>query len=113
MLVHKVNSIGRRLFHSSHTISSVPTPRELRQWPATPDRWCGQIIPDEPRPVQLESNALLVEVPPHSHAPTGWALKQSDAWWEVAEDGRQLPTYIGQLRRELQVDRAALDKLGM
>ena len=38
---------------------------------------------------------------------------EMDAWWEVNEDGRQLPTYIGQLRTELQVDRAALDKLGM
>jgi hypothetical protein len=38
---------------------------------------------------------------------------EMDAWWEVTEDGRQLPIYIGQLRRELQVDRAALDKLGI
>jgi len=38
---------------------------------------------------------------------------EMDAWWEVTEEGRQLPTYIGRLRRELQVDKGALEKLGM
>jgi hypothetical protein len=38
---------------------------------------------------------------------------EMDAWWEVTEDGRQLPTYLGRLRRELQVDKTALEKLGM
>lgn len=37
---------------------------------------------------------------------------EMDAWWEVNE-GRQLPTFIGKLRRELEVDKAALEKLGM
>lgn len=36
---------------------------------------------------------------------------EMDAWWEVTEDGRQRPTFIGGLRRELQVDKAALEKL--
>jgi hypothetical protein len=35
---------------------------------------------------------------------------EMDAWWEVT-DGRQRPTFIGALRRELQVDKAALEKL--
>ena len=38
---------------------------------------------------------------------------EMDAWWEVTEDGRQLPAFIGELRRDLQVDKKALDKLGM
>jgi hypothetical protein len=36
---------------------------------------------------------------------------EMDAWWEATEDGRQRPTFIGGLRRELQVDKAALEKL--
>jgi hypothetical protein len=36
-----------------------------------------------------------------------------DAWWEVTDDGQQLPTFIGELRRELQVDKKALDNLGI
>jgi hypothetical protein len=36
-----------------------------------------------------------------------------DVWWEVSPDGRQLPTYIGTKRRELEVDKSALDNLGI
>jgi len=36
-----------------------------------------------------------------------------DVWWEVSPDGRQLPTYIGTKRRELEVDKAAFDNLGL
>jgi hypothetical protein len=36
-----------------------------------------------------------------------------DAWWEVTSEGRQLPTFIGSLRRKLGVDRRALGQLGM
>jgi hypothetical protein len=36
-----------------------------------------------------------------------------DAWWEVTEDWRQLPIFIGDLRRELQVDKKALDNFGI
>jgi hypothetical protein len=36
-----------------------------------------------------------------------------DAWWEVTPEGRQLPTFIGGLRRELQVDKKALEELGI
>ena len=38
---------------------------------------------------------------------------EMDAWWEVTGDGWQLPTFIGELRRDLQVDKKALDRLGM
>jgi hypothetical protein len=38
---------------------------------------------------------------------------QMDAWWEVTEDWRQLPIFVGDLRRELQVDKKALDNLGI
>ena len=38
---------------------------------------------------------------------------EMDAWWEVTDDGRQLPTFIGPLRRDLQVDKKALDTRGM
>jgi hypothetical protein len=37
---------------------------------------------------------------------------EMDAWWEV-ESGRQLPTFIGSQRRDLQVDKKALDRLGI
>jgi hypothetical protein len=35
------------------------------------------------------------------------------AWWEVTEDCRQLPAFIGELRRDLRVDKKAFDKIGM
>jgi hypothetical protein len=38
---------------------------------------------------------------------------EMDAWWEVSSDGRQLPTYIGQRRRMLEVDKATLRNLGI
>jgi hypothetical protein len=38
---------------------------------------------------------------------------EMDVWWEVSPDGRQLPTYIGTKRRELEVDKSALDNLGI
>ena len=38
---------------------------------------------------------------------------EMDAWWEVTPDGRQLPTFIGSLRRELQVDKKTLEELGI
>ncbi len=36
---------------------------------------------------------------------------EMDACWEATPEWRQLPTFIGGLRRELQVDKAALEKL--
>jgi hypothetical protein len=38
---------------------------------------------------------------------------EMDAWWEVSSDGRQLPTYIGDLRRALDVDTSTLTRLGL
>ena len=38
---------------------------------------------------------------------------EMDAWWEVTPEGRQLPTFIGALRRALQVDKKTLEELGM
>jgi hypothetical protein len=38
---------------------------------------------------------------------------EMDARWEATEDGRQLLTFIGDLRRHLQVDKKALDTLGI
>jgi hypothetical protein len=37
---------------------------------------------------------------------------EMDAWREVTEDGRQVPPFIGELRRELQVDKRVLEQLG-
>jgi hypothetical protein len=36
-----------------------------------------------------------------------------DAWWEVTPEGRQSLTFIGNLRRELQVDKKTLEELGL
>jgi hypothetical protein len=38
---------------------------------------------------------------------------EMDACWEVTPEGRQLPTFIGPLRRELQVDKKTLEELGL
>jgi hypothetical protein len=37
---------------------------------------------------------------------------EMDAWWEV-DGGRQLPTFIGERRRDLEVDKSALKNLGI
>jgi hypothetical protein len=36
-----------------------------------------------------------------------------DAWWEVTPDFRQLPAFIGDLRRDLEVDKCAMQKMGL
>jgi hypothetical protein len=38
---------------------------------------------------------------------------EMDAWWEVTPEGRQLPTFIGSLRRELHVDKKTFEELGI
>ena len=76
------------------------------------DLWNGEIdMPEEDAPlpgVTVWENAVATR-----KLPKDIFRGQMDAWWEVTEDWRQLPIFIGDLRRELQVDKKALDNFGI
>ena len=79
---------------------------ELHWLPEMPD-WRSRLRGLANAPGLVWENAVALK-----KLPNDLFRGEMDAWCEVT-DGRQRPTFIGALRRELQVDKAALEKLEM